>query len=259
MHLTYNRRNINLLIMIIFLAVVAGMFVTLTILYSTALDQERQRLRETAQSQASLLGAVARFDRVYSNDYPTGSLNATLHQMQDAHSRYEGFGRTGEFTLAKEENGMIVFLLNHRSEGSVTTAPIPMDSILAEPMRQALMGNSGTMIGLDYRGVNVLAAYEPVPDLGMGIVAKIDMAEIQGPYVRAGMISTLAALIIALAGAVLSHYLTSQLEDQIVKNEKLYRTLVEAMNDGLVMKDSQGVITFANPSFCNMLGYSHEK
>ena len=93
----------------------------------------------------------------------------------------------------------IVFLLRHRHSELDQPEPVPFESELAEPMRPALSGKSGTMVGLDYRGVKVLAAHEPVGVLNLGLVAKMDLAEVRGPFVRAGAIAGCVALLAGLA------------------------------------------------------------
>ena len=41
----------------------------------------------------------------------------TLSQITAAHEEFEGFGETGEFTLARREGDQIVWLLGHRHQG----------------------------------------------------------------------------------------------------------------------------------------------
>ena len=127
--------------------------VSIGILYRTAIREETTRLSETAKSQARLIEAVARFDKKYSADYPSGAKQATLTQIREAHSEYKGFGITGEFTLAEKKGDQIVFLLRHRHYDLDNPKPVQWDSNIAEPMRAALSGKSGVIIGLDYRGV----------------------------------------------------------------------------------------------------------
>ena len=182
-------KRVLLLIFIMSSIVLVIDVITIGILYDTAITEEKFRLEETAKSQARLIEAVARFDNVYSSDYPYGARQATLNQIKDAHSKYRGFGETGEFVLSTKENDQIVFLLSHRHYDLNKPKPVPWNSGLAEPMRLALSGKSGTFIGIDYRGKKVLAAYEPVSELNLGIVAKIDLSETRAPFVKAAVIS----------------------------------------------------------------------
>ncbi len=161
--------------------------VSITILYAAAFNEEKQRLRELSQSQARLIESIARFDSKYSKNFPGPPHEATISQIIDAHRNYIGFGETGEFTLARRNGDQIEFILALRHYDLENPNPVPFESKIAEPMRRALSGQSGTVVGLDYRGEQVLAAYEPVAVLNLGIVAKIDLREIRQPFVRAGL------------------------------------------------------------------------
>lgn len=78
-------------------------------------------------------------------------------------------------------------------------------------MRRALQGMSGSLIGLDYRGVRVVAAHEPLAGLNAGIVAKIDVAEFRAPFIKAGTLSLLGAIVIVTLGMALFHHFSSPL------------------------------------------------
>ena len=197
------RKRMFLLILIMITVSLVVVGITMGILYRTAFEENRERLVVTAQSHARLIEAVARFDAIYSDNYPEGPLAATLSQLLDAHQHYKGFGQTGEFTLARREGDSIAFLLSHRHYDLDNPKPVRFDSDLAEPMRLALSRKSGTVVGLDYRGEMVLAAYESVAELDLGIVTKIDLAEIRAPFVKAALIALGMGILVVLGGTAL--------------------------------------------------------
>jgi signal transduction histidine kinase len=174
--------------------------IAIFMLYDTARTAHRDRLEEVVQSRARFIEAVGRFDAKFSHgDVSGGPSAATLTQVVDAHENFEGFGETGEFTLARLEDDRIEWLLRHRHTDIEIPISTPLSSELAEPMRRALNGESGTVVGLDYRGAKVLAAYDFVPELGWGVVAKIDVKEINAPFMHAILTaSAIAILVIAL-------------------------------------------------------------
>ena len=182
-----------------------------------------------------------------------------LAQIRDAHENYEGFGKTGEFVLAKREDDQMVFLLNHRHSEQGSPQVIPFNSNLAEPMRRSLSGESGTIIGLDYRGETVLAAYEPVRELGWGIVAKIDLAEVQWPFIRAGMIAVGVGILMVSLGAYLFYRVTNPLLSELEESEIRFRSTFEQAAVGLAHVDTDGHFLRLNQRFCDIVGYSPEE
>ena len=83
---------------------------------------------------------------------PGGPSDAALAQVRESHKDFSGLGETGEFTIGKREGDSIVYLLVDRHPGKGLPEPIPFDSEFGEPMRRALSGLAGTVIGPDYHG-----------------------------------------------------------------------------------------------------------
>lgn len=239
------RTRVILLILIMSLLVLIVEGVGVSLLFHAALNEEKSRLVEMAKSQARLIEAVARFNKDFFKGNLDKAKNATLTQIQDAHARYEGHGKTGEFTLSKKENNQIVFLLSHRHYDLNSPKPVPWDSPIAEPMRLALSGKSGTVIGLDYRGVKVLAAYEPVAVFNLGIVSKIDYSEIKEPFYKAIYFSAFFAIAVIILGATIFIKITNPLIEGLQKTvEKLEKALKE-------VKTLRGIVPIC--SFCKKI------
>jgi PAS domain S-box-containing protein len=254
------RQRLGLLVLILILVAV-GVAVTATVsLFRVSLQQQRQRLVEIARSQARLIEATARF----ANEQPgqegsAGAGDVVIRQVADAHKRFAGLGETGEFTLARREGERIVFLLRCRHLSSSTPPPVSFDGERAEPMRRALLGDSGTVIGLDYRGQEVIAAFEPVAELGLGIVAKIDLDEIREPFFRVGLVVSGFTLILVLTGAALFHRIYNPVVVHFEESERKYRSVYSSAPLAFVIWDSDCRIVDWNEQAERVFGWSFEE
>ena len=250
-------RRLRLTFLIVAMTLVAFgvVIVTVMVLYRAAFDGQRARLVETARGRARMIESVAAFNAIHSPDYPGGSFNATLAQITGAHAQFEGFGQTGEFTLARREGDFIVFLMRHRHSDLDTPAPVPIQSQLAEPMRRALRGESGIVVGPDYRGETVLAAYEPLSGLNIGIVAKIDLTEVRAPFFRAGALALAIAAALIGVGGVLFRIFIEPLFAEIWSSEDKYRSLFERSTDAISVIGVAGEIEDGNAALHALLGY----
>ncbi len=249
-------RRIVLLVLTMSVVVSIATAAAIGILYKTAFERQRLQLVDSAQTHALLLDALARFDRQYLHDYPGEPEAATLAQIRDAFESEHAVGGTTEITLGQRRGDSIVFLMRHRHARSGTPEPVPYESSLAEPMRQALAGRSGSMVGLDYHGEMVLAAYEPVATLSLGVVAKIDLAEIRAPFHRAGAIVLAIALVLILAGSLLFIRLTNPMLRKLRDREAQLDLILGSTGEGIFGMDLEGRCIFANRAALAMLGYA---
>jgi len=256
MHL---RRRLWLLVSV--MAVVAGgvALTSLWLSYETVLDLERDRLTQVVQSQAGVLAAVARFDQEHSQDFPEGPEAATLAQFREGSVDLHGMGDSGEFTLARREGDWIRFLFRQRTDTRLAPDSIQWSGELAEPQRRALAGEAGTMVGLDYAGNEVLAAYRPVGTYGWGLVAKMHMAEVRAPFIRAAGLLLLVAAALIILGVLLHRRIGEPFIEELALSEERYRLIAENTADGIWTMDQDLRFTYVNPAVEAMLGYSTEE
>ncbi|MEN6370298.1 MAG: PAS domain S-box protein [Thermotogota bacterium] len=249
------RRHTALLVVLLALITLAVTYSTIEALYRTAVIEERARLTEMARSQARLIESIARHEREAGSDLERARA-VTIDEVAAAHAQYQSVGRTGEFALASRDGETIRLLLTHASATAMgSSTEIAWNSRLAEPMRRALRGESGTVIGLDYRGHEVLAAYEPVDVLNLGIVAKIDLAEVQAPFRRAALMAAALAFGAILLGAWAFTCLSRPLVRRMKETQQRYEDVVEMMGEGLAFQDADGRLTYVNDRLCEMTGF----
>ena len=149
------------------------------------------------------------------------------------------------------------------------TKRIPLEDTF-NPAVAAVLGHRGIFEGVDYRGVNVVAAMYPVPDSSWFIVVKKDAAEIFSEWrFRAFMISALlTALILCLVGMgalfwqrdrnryYQSLYLA---EVRLRASIERHSIILQAIGDAVIATDASGRIELLNPVAEVLTGWSEKE
>ena len=249
------RQPFNQLFLIMATATLLVSAVSIISLYNTAIEQQRLRLIETVSRQARLIESVAEFDLRQFDNISEKEQFAIVQKIIEAQGGFKSFGDTGEFVLARREDNRIVFLVKLRHAQPETLDSIPISGNLGEPMRRALAGESGFMSAFDYRGEKILAAYEPLSILGLGLVAKIDSSEIRAPFVRAGLLAIAIAIFIIFIASRFFLRISKPLEEKIDRQSETFQILAETAREAIILAGTDGVIQFVNPATENLFGY----
>jgi PAS domain S-box-containing protein len=180
------------------------------------------------------------------------SLPAMVETVVDS----SGLGATGEIVIGRSAGDSIEFVLP-TGPGKAVPDPVPWDGETAEPMRRALMGESGLIDAMDYRGVEVAAAYLPLRGTGWGLVAKMDKVELLAPARRAAVVVLAATLVAAVVGVSLLWLVVGPLVGRLAMSERFVRTVVDSAPLGLFTSKG-GDFTFVNRFACDLLGRGPE-
>ncbi|MEX0776634.1 MAG: PAS domain S-box protein [Phycisphaeraceae bacterium] len=246
-----------LLAVITTVALGVGAIITVA-LYQVSVTQQRQRLVGMARMQARVVEAMVRHQPAGQGpEVPADLITEFLGQIRAAYVEDEGSGLTDECLLGWRQGQQIILKLHAQRSEDIRVDSVPFEGSREIPMRRAMHGESGTMIGIDYRGHRVLAAYEPMASLGMGVVTKVDLAEIRAPYLRVAGVGALATLCLAGIGAVLFHRAARPIFRDLFERELRYRALFENGADAVFVLSDR--FEDCNQRACELLGCPRER
>ncbi len=113
-----------------------------------------------------------------------GKLLGVLAFQLDTDAFYEtagnpnGMGQSGDIILGvRHDNAVLLTAPSRHDPDAAFRRSIPDHAELARPIREATRGITGQGIMQDLRGIPVIAAWEYLPSLNWGLVAKIDRSE----------------------------------------------------------------------------------
>ncbi|HPV42804.1 MAG TPA: PAS domain S-box protein [Spirochaetota bacterium] len=191
-------------------------------------------------------------------------------QLYPAIKQWPIQSRTGETLLVRKDGDSALYLNELRfRKNSAFNIRIPL-SKTEVPAVMAVLGKSGIVEGLDYRGVPVLAALRAVPESPWFMVARLDAEEVFAPvrerfwYMVVVMLGLTGA---AGAGTVLlwrrrdERHAREMLRsaEELRESEEKFRSIFEYSTEGKSLIAPDGRLLQVNRAFADMLGYSIEE
>jgi PAS domain S-box-containing protein len=179
--------------------------------------------------------------------------------------------RTAETLLVRREGHEALYLNNLRFRSH---AALELRLPLARrdlPAARAILGETGTVEGTDYRDVPVLAALRGIPDSPWFLIAKLDheeaYAQMRGEFWQ--IFATVVGFLFAAGAGVglvwrdqRGQFFQRQMKavEELRASEFRYRRLFEATKDGvLILEAETGMVIDVNPFLVELLGFSREE
>ncbi|MBM3174368.1 MAG: PAS domain S-box protein [Chloroflexi bacterium] len=174
---------------------------------------------------------------------------------------------TAETLLVERDGDEVLFLndLRHQKDTALKMR-IPL-SRQEVPAVMAVLGKEGIIQGRDYRGVEVLAALEHIPDSPWYMVAKIDTSEAFAVWrSQIGFLMAFVAGLLVAALAImgfiwqrrqrLAYQALYQAELELHQSQERFRVLIEHSYDAVTLLAADGTVLYDSPTIAHILGYS---
>jgi len=182
-------------------------------------------------------------------------------------SRWPTASRTAETLLIRRDGNDVLYLNELKFQKNTALRkriPLGKENV---PAVKAVLGQVGTVEGIDYRGAAVIAALRPVPDSPWFLVARMDTSEVFGPMrERLRDIIIMAALLLLGTGAALGFIWRQQgsrfyrdrykATEALRESESRLSAITDSAQDAILMMDPEGNLTYWNPAAERVLGYT---
>ena len=172
-------------------------------------------------------------------------------------NRWPMLSRTAETLLVRREGNEVLFLNELRFQtNTALNLRIPLDRVTM-PAVQAALGREGVMEGVDYQGVQVVAVTRSIPGSPWALVARMNIAEVNGPVRERfwQLIVLIGTLLLGLGSClgfvwrqqhVRLYRARAETARALLREQTFVRALMDNLADGVVACEAAGKLVLFN-------------
>ena len=254
-----------LIISTIVVIIIVSVLSATSMFYQSAFKAARIQLIDSVKLHKSAIQALIIHEHDFINEAPSNQHESALSDYIQLIANTRKENPDQELELAKKSGENIEFLFSHHKSQTGKPGIILFHSQNAEPMRLALQGKSGTVIGRDYKGELVLAAYENIKN-DLGLVEKINITAIRAPFIKSAFyLSAIISLLVILASFIITRLgnpiivnLRNSLSE-LTRSEQKLRLHYNQHVVGMMTLDKNACISEWNIACENIFGYTREE
>lgn len=195
-----------------------------------------------------------------------------LDYFNSNYTNYYELKNTGEILICGKITNDNYTCFPSRNSNTAIAVPGEIND-KAKPIALALDGMTGISNNFDYRNTRVIAAYGPLDKLGLGIIVKIDAAEIYKPLHEDLLVSMIIAIGLVTIGLLLLRWQISPLVNKLITSEKIanianaklqasedrYEVAINSSNTGLWDWEIKTNNIYFSPYFKYLIGYMDDE
>ncbi|NKI97579.1 PAS domain-containing protein [Rhizobacter sp. SG703] len=161
---------------------------------------------------------------------------------------------TSDAAICGRDNDKMVCAPNRYRPSGLELPMFDATGAAALPVARALLGEHGVQFLKDRRGTNVLSAFTPIKDFGLGLAVRTNVDTLYAPMKsRLNILAVALVAIVALAIYAQQHQVRPVLK-QLVASEQMVKAIVENQSELVSLATPDGELTYVNPAYARHFG-----
>jgi len=161
---------------------------------------------------------------------------------------------TSDVAICGRDNDTLVCAPNRFRPDGFKLPMFDASGLPGLPVARALLGEHGVQFLKDRRGSNVLSAFTPLKDFGLGLAVRTDVDTLYAPLKARLKLLALAIIGVVALAIYAQHSQVRPALKQLVASEQRVKRILEDQTEFVSLAKPDGELTYVNPAYARHFG-----